>query len=75
MGASITFNVDKLIKEIDLIQKSHLPKAAEQALKSLGFDLREVLQKEWRQVPLSRNEKAGCSSPPRNPASTQIKSF
>ena len=28
----------------------------------------------WKQVPLSRHEKAGCSSP-RNPASTQIKSF
>ena len=28
----------------------------------------------WEQVPLSQHEKAGCSSP-RNPASTQIKSF
>ena len=48
MGASITFNVDKLIKELDIIQKSHLPKAAEQALKSFGFDVRELLQDEMR---------------------------
>ena len=48
MGASITFNVDKLIKELDLIQKSHLPKAAEQALRSFGFDVRELLQDEMR---------------------------
>ncbi len=49
MGASITFNVDKLIRKLDIIEKSHLPKASEQALKSLGFDLREVLQKEMEQ--------------------------
>ena len=48
MGASITFNVDKLIKKLDIIQKSHLPKAAEQALKSFGFDVRELLQDEMR---------------------------
>ena len=48
MGASITFNVDKLIKQLDIIQKSHLPKASEQALKSLGFDLRQVLQDKMR---------------------------
>ena len=48
MGASITFNVDKLIKKLDIIQKSHLPKASEQALRSLGFDLRELLQKEMQ---------------------------
>ena len=46
MGTSITFNVNKLIKELDTIQKWHLPKASEQALKILGFDLREVLQRE-----------------------------
>ena len=49
MSASITFNVDKLIRKLDIIQRSHLPKASEQALKSLGFDLREVLQKEMEQ--------------------------
>ena len=48
MGASITFNVDKLIRKLDLIQKSHLPKASEQALRSLGFDLRELLQREMQ---------------------------
>ena len=48
MGASITFNVDKLIKKLDIIQKSHLPRAAEQALKSFGFDARELLQKEMK---------------------------
>ena len=48
MGASITFNVDKLIRKLDIIQKSHLPKASEQALKSFGFDVREILQDEMR---------------------------
>ena len=48
MGASITFNFDKLIRKLDIIQRSHLPKALEQALKSLGFDLREVLQDEMQ---------------------------
>ena len=49
MGASITFNVDSLIRKLDIIQRSHLPKASEQALKCLGFDLREVLQKKMEQ--------------------------
>ena len=48
MGASITFNVDKLIRKLDIIEKSHLPKAAEQALKSFGFDARELLQREMQ---------------------------
>ena len=48
MGASITFNVDQLIRKLDIIQKSHLPKASEQALKSFGFDVREILQDEMR---------------------------
>ena len=48
MGASITFNVDKLIRKLDIIQKSHLPKASEQALNSFGFDVREILQDEMR---------------------------
>ena len=46
MSASITFNVDRLIRKLDILQKSHLPKAAEQALKSFGFDARELLQME-----------------------------
>ena len=48
MGSSITFNVDSLIRKLDIIQKSHLPKASEQALKSFGFDVRELLQDEMR---------------------------
>jgi len=43
MGASITFNVDKLIKKLDLIEKAYLPQAAEQALKSFGFESRNTL--------------------------------
>ena len=45
---AIEFSVDRLIKELDLIQKSHLPKAASQALRSFGFDVRELLQDEMR---------------------------
>ena len=48
MGKSVTFNVDKLIKKLDLIEKVHVPKAAEQALRSFGFDVRELLQDEMR---------------------------
>ncbi len=44
MGKSVTFNVDKLIKQLNLIEKVHVPKAAEQALRSFGFDVRELLQ-------------------------------
>ena len=49
MGASITFNVDSLIRKLDIIQRSHLPKASAQALKSFGFDVREVLQREMEE--------------------------
>ena len=48
MGKSVTFNVDRLIKQLNLIEKVHVPKAAEQALKSFGFDVRELLQDEMR---------------------------
>ena len=48
MGKSVTFNVDRLIRKLDILQKSHLPKAAEQALKSFGFDARQLLQKEMQ---------------------------
>ena len=48
MGASITFNFDRLIRKLDIIEKSHLPKAAEQTLRSFGFDVRELLQDEMR---------------------------
>ena len=50
MGKSVTFNVDKLIKKLDLIEKVHVPKAAEQALKSFGFDVRELLQREMQET-------------------------
>ena len=43
MGASITFNADKLIKKLNLIEKAYLPQAAEQALKSFGFESRKTL--------------------------------
>ena len=43
MSASVEFNADKLIKKLDLLQKAHLPQAAEQALKSFGFDSRKIL--------------------------------
>ena len=48
MGKSVTFKVDKLIKKLDLIKKVHIPKAAEQALRSFGFDVRKLLQDEMR---------------------------
>lgn len=48
MVKSVTFNVDKLIRKLDIIQRSHLRKASEQALKSFGFDVRELLQDEMR---------------------------
>ena len=49
MGASINFNFASLNQKLDIIQKSHLPKASAQALKSFGFDVREVLQREMEE--------------------------
>ena len=46
MARIITHNIDAVIKQLDTFQRSHLPKAASQALKSFGFDSRELLQKE-----------------------------
>ena len=43
MSASVEFNADKLIKKLNLLQKAYLPQAAEQALKSFGFDSRKIL--------------------------------
>ena len=40
---AIEFNVDKLIKELNLIEKAYLPQAASQALKSFGFESRNIL--------------------------------
>ena len=48
MSGSIEFNADKLIKKLNLIEKAYLPQAAEQALKSFGFDARELLQREMQ---------------------------
>jgi len=46
MAKAITFNVDGLIKKLDLIEKVYLKEAAEQALKSFGFEARELIQRE-----------------------------
>jgi len=46
MGKSIEFDLKGLEKELDLIQKVHLPEAGRQALKSFGFEARELLQRE-----------------------------
>ena len=43
---AIEINIDKLIKELDLIQKLHFPKGVSQAMRSFGFDVRE-LHKHW----------------------------
>ena len=42
----VTHNLDKLIDRLNVIEKSLVPQAAEQALKSLGFEIRDLLQKE-----------------------------
>ena len=43
MGKAVEINIDKLIKKLDLIEKAYLPQAAEQALKSFGFESRNTL--------------------------------
>ena len=48
MSGSIEFNADKLIKKLNLIEKAYLPQAAEQALKSFGFESRKTLADEMR---------------------------
>ena len=48
MSASITFQADKLIRKLNLIEKAYLPQAAEQALKSFGFESRKTLADEMR---------------------------
>ena len=49
MAQTITHNIDAFIKQLDTIQRSHLPKSAEYALLSFGLDSRELLQKEMDQ--------------------------
>ena len=48
MSKAITFNVDELIKKLDPIQRVYLLGAAKSALKSFGFDTREILQDEMK---------------------------
>ena len=40
MGKSVSFNVDRLIKKLDLIEKVHVPKAAEQQQHQKNLKLR-----------------------------------
>ncbi|QNI82194.1 hypothetical protein SynRS9907_01350 [Synechococcus sp. RS9907] len=40
---AITHNIDSIIKKLNLIEKAYLPQAAEQALKSFGFESRKTL--------------------------------
>ena len=46
MRTGITFDVEGLIKELNDFEKIIVPKAAEQALRSFGYDVREILQDE-----------------------------
>lgn len=48
MRTGITFDVEGLIKELNDFEKIIVPKAAEQALRSFGYDVREILQDEMR---------------------------
>ena len=45
---AITHNINSIIKKLDLIEKAYLPQAAEQALKSFGFESRKTLADEMR---------------------------
>ena len=49
MSASITFDAEKLIKKLNLIEKAYLPQAAEQALRSFGFESRKTLADAMRE--------------------------
>ena len=44
MGAGITFDIEGLIKELNVFKKTIVPKASEQALRSFGCDVRELPQ-------------------------------
>ena len=48
MGASITFDIEGLIKELNIFEKIIAPKESEQALRSFGCEVRELLQDEMR---------------------------
>ena len=45
---AITHIIESIIKKLDLIEKAYLPQAAEQALKSFGFESRKTLADEMR---------------------------
>ena len=49
MSASITFDAEKLIKKLNLIEKAYLSQAAEQALRSFGFESRKTLADAMRE--------------------------
>ena len=46
--ASITHNIDDIIKQLNLIEKSYIPEAANKALKSFGFEARKLMQDEMK---------------------------
>ena len=50
MSASITHNIDEVIKSLNLIEKAYLPQAASQALKSFGFESRKTLADEMKRT-------------------------
>ena len=49
MSASITFDAEKLIKKLNLIEKAYLPEAADKALRSFGFESRKTLADAMRE--------------------------
>ena len=49
MSASITFDAEKLIKKLNLIEKAYLPEAANKALRSFGFESRKTLADAMRE--------------------------
>ena len=46
LNRSVVFDIQAIAREIDLIENVYLPDAARQALKSFGFEARELLQRE-----------------------------
>ena len=46
---AITHNLDSLIKRLNVIEKAYLPQAAKAALKSFGFEARDILKKEMKE--------------------------
>ena len=46
---AITHNLDSLIKRLNVIEKAYLPQAAKAALKSFGFEARDILKNEMKE--------------------------